>query len=146
VRWREYSLFGKRRATKIEENFYQMAESATTKAFRKFSIKVSRITGSPLAFVSALGLIVGWLPTGHYFQWSEKHSFFINNITTVVTFLNGFVLQASQNRDSRAMQLKLDEIIRSSGDARNKVIALEEKADEVVDELQEEFKQLRDEE
>ena len=114
--------------------------------FAKFSRKSALIMGSPQTFAIAVALTAVWFVSGFFVGFSDSHQLIINTISTITTGLGLFLVQNTQNRDSRAMQLKLDEIIRSSGDARNKVIALEEKADEVVDELQEEFKQLRDEE
>jgi low affinity Fe/Cu permease len=114
--------------------------------FAKFARKSALVMGSPRTFAIAVGITVAWGISGFFLDFSSDWQLFINTTSTISTGLAIFLIQNTQNRDSRAMQLKLDEIIRSSGDARNKVIALEEKADEVVDELQEEFKQLRDEE
>jgi low affinity Fe/Cu permease len=114
--------------------------------FAKFARKSALVMGSPRTFITAVGLTLAWVIAGFFIGFSANWHLMLSTVGTVTTGLCVFLVQNTQNRDSRAMQLKLDEIIRSSGDARNKVIALEEKADEVVDELQEEFKQLRDEE
>jgi low affinity Fe/Cu permease len=114
--------------------------------FTKFARKSANVIGSPATFATTVALMIAWGISGFFVNFNELWQLSANTVTTLVTTLVVILVQSTQNRDSRAMQLKLDEIIRSSGDARNKVIALEEKADEVVDELQEEFKQLRDEE
>lgn len=109
--------------------------------FRKFSVKISNAVGSPWAFISAIALILAWLSTGHYFKWSTGHSLFINSFTTIVTFCLVFVIQGSQNRDSRAIQVKLNAIIVALEGASNKMAGLEEAAEEELDEAVEEIKQ-----
>jgi len=101
--------------------------------------------GTPTAFVIAVSLIVTWFFSGFYFKWSEGHSLLINTITTIVTFINTILLQSSQNRDSVAMQRKLDELIKSSSRARNEMIALELAEGNETEALKEEFIKLREE-
>lgn len=122
-----------------------MKSSKANKLFRKFSTKTAQQAGSPVSFILAVLLVMGWIITGFYFKWSTSHAFFINNITTIITFLMTFVIQSSQNRDSMAMQLKLNEIIRVLGEARNKMVALEDCDDSEAEELRQEFKHLRNE-
>lgn len=112
--------------------------------FQRFSTNMAQASGTPWAFLTALALVSGWFVTGFYFKWSESHSLFINTCTTIVTFLMTFVIQSSQNRDSRAMQLKLNELIRTSK-ARNQVIAAEDADEGAIAQLRQEFKQARDE-
>ena len=81
--------------------------------------------GSPFALVAAIALIVGWAVTGPLFGFSETWQLIINTGTTIVTFLMVFVIQASQNRDSKAIHLKLDEVIRAVKGARNELIGEE---------------------
>jgi low affinity Fe/Cu permease len=113
--------------------------------FAKFARKSALVMGSPRTFVIAVGVTLVWLISGFFVGFSDSHHLLISTIGTITTGLCVFLVQSTQNRDSRAMLLKLDEIIHAIDGARNSVIGLEEKADEVVDELQEEFKQLRDE-
>ena len=110
--------------------------------FRHFSHKVSDATGSPWAFIIAVAIILVWALTGPIFQFSDTWQLVINTSTTIVTFLMVFLIQNTQNRDSKALHLKLDEIIRSTANARNSLIDLEDLSDEEITRVQEEFKQL----
>lgn len=98
--------------------------------------------GSPFAFAAAMFVIVAWGLSGPTFGYSDTWQLIINTGTTIVTFLMVFVIQNTQNRDGRAIQLKLDELIRSSSRARNKLIELEELSEDELDQLHEEFGQL----
>lgn len=118
-----------------------MKKNKLNNRFRKLSVKVSNAVGSPWAFMAAIALILGWLATGSYFQWSTGHSLFINSFTTIITFCLIFVIQGSQNRDSRAIQVKLNAIIVALEGANNKMAGLEEAAEEELDEAVEEIKQ-----
>jgi low affinity Fe/Cu permease len=100
------------------------------------------ILGSAWAFIAAMGVIVVWALTGHLFHYSDTWQLIINTGTTIVTFLMVFLIQNTQNRDSKAIQLKLDEIIRSLDGARNKLIDLETLSDEDLDKFQKEFARL----
>lgn len=113
--------------------------------FNRLSKVASDAMGTPTAFVIAVSLIVTWFFSGFYFKWSEGHSLLINTITTIVTFINTILLQSSQNRDSVAMQRKLDELIKSSSRARNEMIALELAEGNETEALKEEFIKLREE-
>ncbi len=93
--------------------------------------------------MAAVGVIVIWASTGHIFHYSDTWQLIINTGTTIVTFLMVFLIQNTQNRDSRAIQLKLDEIIRSIDTARNRLVDLEQMSDEDLDQLQKEFARLR---
>jgi low affinity Fe/Cu permease len=112
--------------------------------FRKFAHKTSEIVGSPWAFIAAVLLVIGWATTGPYFGWSDSHSLVINTITTIITFLMVFVIQNSQNRDAKAIQLKLDELLRAVGKARTGMIDVEDLSDEELKRLQEEFRRLHE--
>lgn len=111
--------------------------------FRRFSGAVSRVTGSAAAFVVAVSLIIVWLVTGPLFNFSDTWQLFINTATTIVTFLMVFLIQNTQNRDTRAIHLKLDELIRSSKQARDYFLDSEELSDQELDTLHNEFKDLQ---
>jgi low affinity Fe/Cu permease len=101
--------------------------------------------GHPAAFVLALISIIIWAFLGPVFQFSDTWQLVINTSTTIITFLMVFLIQNTQNRDSRAQQLKLDELIRSNKAARNKLIDLEELSDEDMEKLHQEFCALKNE-
>src|SRR6202790_5773808 len=90
--------------------------------FRIFARKSSNVLGSPWAFVIAIVIIVVWAATGPTFHYSDTWQLIINTGTTIVTFLMVFIIQNTQNRDAKAVHLKLDELIRALGPARNKLV------------------------
>src|SRR4051812_10999331 len=112
--------------------------------FRKFAHCTSGAVGSPWAFAAAVLVVITWAITGPMFHFSDTWQLVINTGTTIVTFLMVFLIQNTQNRDARAMHLKLDELIRSIKGARNHLVDLEELSDEELDRLQKEFAHLRD--
>ncbi len=112
-------------------------------AFRRFAAATSRVVGSPWIFVLAVLLIVGWALSGPVFGYSDTWQLVINTSTTIVTFLMVFLIQNTQNRDSEAIHLKLDELIRAVHTARTRLVDLEDLSDEQLEELREEFQQLR---
>ena len=93
--------------------------------------------------MGAVAVIVIWGLTGHIFHYSDTWQLIINTGTTIVTFLMVFLIQNTQNRDSKAIQLKLDELIRSLSGARNKMMDLETLSDEDLEKFQKEFERLR---
>ena len=111
--------------------------------FRRFSYAVAQAVGSHWAFVVALAIVVAWGLTGPMFHYSDTWQLVINTGTTIVTFLMVFLIQATQNRDGKALQLKLDELIRAQRQARNVFADLENATDEELREFAEEFKALR---
>ena len=111
--------------------------------FRKFSHKISAAVGTPWAFMLAIGIIVVWALTGPLFQFSDTWQLVINTSTTIVTFLMVFVIQNTQNRDAKAIHLKLDELIRGVENARNNLVDLEDLSDEELEKLQEQFEAFR---
>jgi low affinity Fe/Cu permease len=112
-------------------------------AFHHFAQKTSLIVGSPWAFLLALLAIGVWLATGPMFGFSDTWQLIINTGTTIVTFLMVFLIQNTQNRDAKAIHLKLDELIRAVRGARNKLVDLEKLSDEELDNLEKEFTRLR---
>jgi low affinity Fe/Cu permease len=111
--------------------------------FRTLSVKVSNCAGSYWAFVVAAGLVAVWLATGPLFRFSDSWQLVINTGTTIVTFLMVFLIQSTQNRDGRAVQLKLDELIRAQTKARNVFAALEDAGEDEIKRFEEEFRELR---
>ena len=113
--------------------------------FRKFSIAAANALGSSWMFVANVLLILIWLVAGPFFHYSDTWQLVVNTATTVFTYLAVFLIQNTQNRDARAIQLKLDELIKGVGGARTHLVNLEELSDEDLSALQEEFKRLRTE-
>ncbi len=109
------------------------------KWFTAFAQATSNWTGSPGAFVLALGVIVVWAVTGPVFRYSDTWQLVINTGTTIVTFLMVFLIQNSQNRDAKLIQLKLDELIRAVETAETSLINMDEMSEEELQEVQEEF-------
>jgi low affinity Fe/Cu permease len=112
--------------------------------FRKFAHKTAEAVGKPSAFAMALLIIVVWLASGAYFEFSDTWQLVINTATTIVTFLMVFLIQNSQNRDAKAFHLKLDELIRGVKGARTELVDLEELTDEELEKMQCEFRDLHD--
>ena len=112
--------------------------------FRKFAAATSRVVGSPWIFVLAVLLIVGGAFSGPVFGYSDTWQLVINTTTTIVTFLMVFLIQNTQNRDSEAIHLKLDELIRALHTARTSLVDLEDLSDDQLAELREEFQHLRE--
>jgi low affinity Fe/Cu permease len=112
-------------------------------AFRVAARKTSAVLGTAWAFMGAVTVIVVWGLSGHIFHYSDTWQLIINTGTTIVTFLMVFLIQNTQNRDSKAIQLKLDELIRSVSGARNHLMDLETLSDEDLDKFQKEFEKLR---
>jgi low affinity Fe/Cu permease len=112
--------------------------------FRKFAHKTSEMTGSSWAFITATAIIVVWAVTGPLFGFSDTWQLVINTGTTIITFLMVFLIQNTQNRDAKAMHLKLDELIRGVEGARTGMVDLENISDEELKKLQDEFQRLRE--
>ena len=105
----------------------------TRDRFDHLAAAVTRIVGSPFALVVAASLLVLWAVTGPLFGFSDTWQLVINTTTTIVTFLMVFVIQASQNRDAKAIHLKLDEIIRAQSGARDEFLVMEEATEEELE-------------
>src|SRR5215213_2313431 len=113
-------------------------------AFRKFANKTSDAMGSPWAFIAAVLLILAWALTGPLFSFSEVWQLVINTGTTIITTLMVFLIQNTQNRDAKAIHLKLDELLRGVEGARTSMVDLEDLSDEDLKKLQEDFQRLRE--
>lgn len=107
--------------------------------FRKASAKIANAMGTASAFIISCLIVIVWGLTGPIFDYSDTWQLYINTGTTVATFLMVFVIQNTQNRDSKALHLKLDELIHSSKSARNSFVELENLSDEDLAILDEEF-------
>jgi low affinity Fe/Cu permease len=112
-------------------------------AFRVFARRSSVVLGSAWAFAGAVLVIVVWLITGPTFHFSDTWQLIINTATTIITFLMVFLIQNTQNRDAKAVHLKLDELIRAIKDARNELVDLEDLSDEELKKLEEQFRRTR---
>src|SRR3954471_240944 len=104
-------------------------QSTLLRGFRRFAHSVAHATGSPIAFVSAVIVILAWAVTGPIFHFSDTWQLIINTGTTIITFLMVFLIQNTQNRDSQVVQLKLDELIRALKGAHNELVDLEDLTD-----------------
>lgn len=111
-------------------------------AFRRFARYTSDLLGSSWVFCAAVAIVLLWAISGPYFHYSDAWQLAINTGTTIVTFLMVFLIQNTQNRDSRATHLKLDELIKSLRGARNSMIDLDRLTDEEMRELEAEYKKL----
>src|SRR5437870_10780499 len=114
--------------------------------FGKAASKSAAWVGSPWSFIAALATVVLWGALGPRYHYSDTWQLVINTGTTIVTFLVVFMIQNTQNRDSKAIQLKLDELLRAVGDARNTMVDLEDLSDEELQKLEREFRELRERE
>src|SRR6202165_898310 len=112
-------------------------------AFRIFARRSSIILGSAWAFAGAVLLILVWILTGPTFHFSDTWQLIINTATTIITFLMVFLIQNTQNRDAKAVHLKLDEIIRALKGARNELVDLEELSDEDLQKVEQQFQRIR---
>ncbi len=113
--------------------------------FGRFATKASSYLGSKWAFSAAICTILVWTVTGPIYHYSDTWQLVINTGTTIVTFLMVFLIQNTQNRDARAINLKLDELIHSIGKARNQMIDIENLSDLDLDELSARYEKLRSE-
>jgi low affinity Fe/Cu permease len=112
-------------------------------AFRACSQWIAQAVGSSWAFATALSTVVVWGLTGPLFHYSDTWQLVINTATTIITFLMVFLIQNTQNRDTKAIHLKLDELLRGVKGARTSLINLEAFSDEELDQLQHEFERVR---
>jgi low affinity Fe/Cu permease len=109
--------------------------------FRHFAARTSTTAGKPASFIAAVLLVVLWAATGPLFHFGDTWQLVINTSTTIITFLMVFLIQNTQNRDGAAVQIKLDELIRSS-QAHNALLNLEELDDETLERIHRHYCQL----
>ena len=112
--------------------------------FRRIAHSTSEKMGSPWAFCIALSIVILWALANPFLEFSTTWQLFINTMTTILTFLMVFLIQNTQNRDSKAVHLKLDELIRAVRPARDMLIDIEDMEDEELAILHDEFKKFRD--
>ncbi len=110
--------------------------------FSRFAKWVARETGHPIAFVTAVFVILAWLATGPLFHFSDTWQLVINTGTTIITFLMVFLIQNTQNRDNAALQLKIDELIRAMDGAHNALLDLEELEDRQLGRFRDQYEKL----
>lgn len=127
------------KAHKRERDFFCVVSDA----FRLFANRSAVMLGSAWAFAAAALAILVWIVTGPTFHFSDTWQLIINTATTIITFLMVFLIQNTQNRDAKAMHLKLDELIRAMKGARNQLVDLENLSDEDLKKLEEQFRRLR---
>src|ERR1700750_2283757 len=120
------------------------SKRAMGKMFDRFSSVVTRVTGKAVAFISAFIIIIVWAVTGPIFQFSDTWQLVINTGTTIITFLMVFVIQQSQNKDTIALQLKLNELIAATQGASNRLIDVEDLTDKELQVLKKFYVQLSD--
>ena len=119
--------------------------SASAGWFSRFAARMSRIVGSPWAFLCAVASIVIWLILGPMLHWSDAWQLIINSISNIVTYLVVFVIQNSQTRDSDAINLKLNELIVANRWASNQLVNVEDLSDDELDDLFKRYEQIRKE-
>jgi low affinity Fe/Cu permease len=110
--------------------------------FQKFARAVVRTSGHPMAFGLAIGIIVTWALTGPLFRYSNAWLLVINTVASIITFLMIFLIRNAQNRESEAVQLKLDELIRATKEAQNTLLDIEELSEEDLDRIKARFERL----
>lgn len=113
--------------------------------FSRFATRAAQIVGHPYVFFSAVAVLVLWGVTGRYFHYSDTWQLVINTGTSVITFLVVFLIQNTQNRDAKAIHLKLDELIRSHHPASDDLIDVEKLSDEELDALEKQYERIRKE-
>jgi low affinity Fe/Cu permease len=115
---------------------------STTTRYSQFAKKASHFCGRPNTFMLAIAVIVAWILSGPLFEFSDTWQLVINTSTTIITFLMVFLIQNTQNRDTQAIQLKLDELIRATRGAHNALLDLEELEEENLDAFRAKYQAL----
>jgi low affinity Fe/Cu permease len=111
-------------------------------AFRRFSSKTAEVIGSPAAFIISSAVTILWLFSGPLFHFSDTWQLVMNTVTSVGAFVIAILIQNTQNRDTKALQLKLDELLRAVDGARTELVNLESLSDEEIEHLQSQFERL----
>ncbi|HET8845476.1 MAG TPA: low affinity iron permease family protein [Ktedonobacteraceae bacterium] len=111
-------------------------------SFSRFAQRVSILMGNPIAFITAVAIIIVWGLSGPIFHFSDTWQLIVNTSTTIITFLMVFLIQNTQNRDNEAIQIKLDELIRSVNGAHNGLLGIEELTDKELNEMRDRYSNL----
>src|SRR5437016_14359129 len=119
-----------------------MRPTKSTSWFTRLTKWTAHVSGRPVTFLLACAVILGWAALGPSFGFSDTWQLVINTATTIITFLMVFLIQSTQNRDTEALQVKLDELIRALGHARNELLDLEELEERDLDSLKKTFTDL----
>jgi low affinity Fe/Cu permease len=145
VRIREDGVYGRRRRSHVDSLTVGVEEASSmhnSTWYSGFAKSASRFCGRPRTFALAILVIVIWIVTGPVFGFSDTWQLVINTGTTIVTFLMVFLIQNTQNRDTEAIQIKLDELIRATNGAHNALLDLEEIEDEALDAFRRRYQAL----
>jgi low affinity Fe/Cu permease len=121
---------------------FRLRPTKSTSWFARFAKTTARVTGRPTTFFLALGLVIVWLITGPLFHFSDTWQLVINTGTTIITFLMVFLIQSTQNRDTEALQVKLDELLRVTSGAHVRLLDLEELEEKELDEIRQDYQRL----
>ncbi|MDB5012740.1 MAG: low affinity iron permease family protein [Daejeonella sp.] len=121
-----------------------MSEKKKQSFFEQFSNKMTQFTGSSYAFIAAVSIVVIWAASGPLFKFSETWQLVINTGTTIITFLMVFLIQKTQNKDSKAIHLKLNELLASNSKASNRIVDVEDLSEEEIDRLREYYLKISD--
>lgn len=132
-------------ATAVEEVSAKVKKEVVGDTFGRFAAKTSVVLGSKWAFLIAILIIIAWAASGRLFHFSDTWQLVINTGTTIITFLMVFLIQNTQNRDSKAINLKLDELIHAIDAAGNEMLDIESLSDEELSELQKRYEKIREE-
>ena len=119
-----------------------MRPTKTRSWFTRLTKATAHVSGRPITFSVAVAAVVVWAATGPFFGFSDTWQLVINTSTTIVTFLMVFLIQSTQNRDTEAMQVKLDEIIRVMGKAQNELLDLEELEEDELDRIRDSYREM----
>jgi len=111
-------------------------------SFTRLAKAAARFTGRPLCFALAVGVVLLWVASGPLFKFSDTWQLVINTGTTIITFLMVFLIQSTQNRDTEAMQIKLDELIRATRGANNRLLDLEELEEKELEEFRDRYEEI----
>jgi low affinity Fe/Cu permease len=130
--------------------YFEVREQVTKKndvrfGFSRFATAAAQFVGHPYVFFSAVAILILWGLSGRYFHYSDTWQLVINTATSLITFLVVFLIQNTQNRDAKAIHLKLDELIRSHHPASDDLIDIEKLSDEELDELEKQYERIRKE-